>query len=57
MSVPPAMIACASAVVELTVYLRVSAPAGTYDQHNLRAMFSLDLVQLAWVTIEAIGSD
>jgi len=38
-------------------YLRVSTPAGTYDQHNLRAMFSLDLIQLAWVMIEAIGSD
>jgi hypothetical protein len=36
-------------------YLQVAAPAGTYMQHNLRAMFNIDPIQLVWFLIQAMA--
>jgi hypothetical protein len=38
-------------------YLRVTTPVGPYDQHGVRVMFGVDVVQLTWLFIQAAAED
>ena len=34
-------------------YLRVTTPIGPYDQQGVRVTFTIDVVQVAWLFIQA----